>query len=271
MGEHSGSDVPGSDPASAFMTALRELREEAGNPSFRKMAQLSGCVSHTTLHEAATGARFPSWETTREFVKACGADPEPWLARWKQARGEPEDPANDIQSHPEKEHRRAGHSRRRVTVFAGIALLVLGIATGVIVTVRGTNAHATVAKPTDAGDASRFIADVTIPDNTVVTVGQHFQKVWQIQNVGSVTWHGRYLQRTDLPPGPDTCRTPARAPIGDTGPGEMALISVNAVAPSTPGTCWVGWKMVDPTGDYLLPHYRPVYFLVRVVANRPAP
>jgi 8-oxo-dGTP pyrophosphatase MutT (NUDIX family) len=264
MGELSGIDVPRADQAPAFLTALRELREEAGNPSFRKMAQLSGSVSHTTLHEAATGARFPSWETTREFVRACGADPEPWLARWKQARGEPD----DSQPTPATEQRRARHPRRRrAVVVTGIAILLLGIATGVVATARGTGGNAAVVKSTDAGDASRFIADVTIPDNTVVTVGEHFQKVWQIQNVGSTTWHGRYLQRMDVPSGPDTCRTPARTPIGDTIPGQMAMISVNVVAPSTPGTCWVGWKMVDAAGHYLMPQYRPVYFLVRVVVK----
>jgi hypothetical protein len=258
MGDRNGVDLPRLDQDSAFLTALRELRASAGSPSFRKMAQLSGCVSHTTFHEAATGARFPSWETTREFVKACGADPEPWLARWKQARGEPED---DVP--PPPVHRRLRRPSRRVAVFACVAILVLGIATGVVVTIRGTSAHAA----SDAGDASRFIADVTIPDNTVVTVGQHFQKVWQIQNVGSVNWHGRYLRRMDVPSAPNACRTPARVPIGDTFPGQMAWISVDVIAPSTPGTCWVGWKMVDAAGNYLLPQYRPVYFLVRVVAK----
>ena len=272
VGERSGVDVWRSDQAVAFLTALRQLREDAGNPSFRKMAQLSGCVSHTTLHEAATGARFPSWETTREFVKACGADPAPWLTRWKQARGEPDDPVEDLPSPPATEPGRARRPhRRRVAVLAGIAAVVLGIATGVIVTVRGSGGNAAAVTPRDYGDASRFIADVTIPDNTVVAVGQHFQKVWQIQNVGSVTWYGRFLQRMDSSPGPGTCVTPPRTPIGDTYPGQMAWISVDVVAPSTPGICWVGWKMVDSTGADLLPHSRPVYFLVRVIANQPAP
>jgi hypothetical protein len=266
MGDRSDIAVPRSDQISAFMTALRRLREEAGSPSFRKMAQLSGCVSHTTLHEAATGARFPSWETTREFVKACGADPAEWQARWEQARREPEDPVDDLQPPPVTAHERLRRHRRRRGVFAGIAVLLLAIVTGVIVTANSGNGSPTA--PGGSLDASRFIADVTIPDNTVVTVDQHFQKVWQIQNVGSTTWHGRYLQRMDIPPGPDTCRTPARASIGDTYPGQMAWISVNVVAPSAPGTCWVGWKMVDSQGHYLLPGYRPVYFLVRVVANR---
>jgi hypothetical protein len=84
-----GVSQPGSNPAAAFAAQLRELRMAAGNPSFRKMAQRSGCVSHTTLHEATTGARFPSWQTTREFVKACGADAAQWRARWEQAGSSP--------------------------------------------------------------------------------------------------------------------------------------------------------------------------------------
>jgi hypothetical protein len=266
MGDRDGVRVRSSDQVSEFMTSLRELRRAAGDPSFRKMAQLSGCVSHTTLHEAATGARFPSWETTREFVKACGADPAPWQARWKLARGEPDDPADDVPSSRITEFQPARPRRRwRLAVSAGVAILLLAVTIGVIAALRvGGNA---AGKPTGAADAGRFIADVTIPDNTVVTVNQHFQKVWQLQNVGSATWHDRYLQRMDLPPGPGTCRTPVRVPIGDTYPGQMVWISVNVVAPSVVGTCWVGWKMVDSTGRYLMPNYRPVYFLVRVAAK----
>ena len=55
-----------------FAAALRQLRLEAGKPSFRAMAGVSGAISHTTLHEAASGSRLPSWPTTRAYVQACG-------------------------------------------------------------------------------------------------------------------------------------------------------------------------------------------------------
>lgn len=71
-----------------FADELSTLRESAGNPSFRKMAETSGCISHTTLHEAASGNRFPSWDTTKQFVLACGADPAQWQARWDAAARE---------------------------------------------------------------------------------------------------------------------------------------------------------------------------------------
>lgn len=64
---------------------LRALRASAGNPSFRRMAGRSGFISHTTLHEAATGSRLPSWETVREFVRACGGDEREWRSRWEVA------------------------------------------------------------------------------------------------------------------------------------------------------------------------------------------
>src|ERR671914_1160489 len=74
------------NPVSDFAEELRRLRAGAGNPSFRQMAGASRSISHTTLHEAATGSRFPSWETTREFVRACGADEAEWRARWERAK-----------------------------------------------------------------------------------------------------------------------------------------------------------------------------------------
>lgn len=68
-----------------FAQALSDARQAAGNPSFREMAGRSGCISHTTLHDAMRGSRLPSWETTVEFVKACGFDPLPWRPRWEAA------------------------------------------------------------------------------------------------------------------------------------------------------------------------------------------
>jgi hypothetical protein len=68
-----------------FAAALRELRDSVGNPPFREMSGRSGAISHTTLHEATKGNRLPSWETTVEFVKACGADPAAYRERWERA------------------------------------------------------------------------------------------------------------------------------------------------------------------------------------------
>lgn len=68
-----------------FAARLRELRSSVGNPPFREMSGRSGAISHTTLHEATKGNRLPSWGTTAEFVKACGADPAAYRERWEEA------------------------------------------------------------------------------------------------------------------------------------------------------------------------------------------
>src|SRR5207253_630454 len=38
----------------------------------------------------------------------------------------------------------------------------------------------------------RFLKDVTIPDGTRLVPGQHFTKVWQVRNDGSVAWSQGY-------------------------------------------------------------------------------
>lgn len=68
-----------------FAVTLRELRTSVGNPPFREMSGRSGAISHTTLHEATKGNRLPSWETTVEFLKVCGADPAAYRERWERA------------------------------------------------------------------------------------------------------------------------------------------------------------------------------------------
>lgn len=60
---------------------LRELREHAGRPSYRQLAQLAH-YSHTALSQAAAGRTLPSLAVTLAFVRACGGDVEEWSARW---------------------------------------------------------------------------------------------------------------------------------------------------------------------------------------------
>ncbi|MFD5462378.1 helix-turn-helix domain-containing protein [Kitasatospora sp. NPDC127059] len=93
MAEHQQEPRATRKPPTAaenFAGQLRTLRLDAGQPSFRTMAKAVGSISHTTLYEAASGSRLPSWPTTRAFVSACGGDEEEWHHRWRAAvKGEP--------------------------------------------------------------------------------------------------------------------------------------------------------------------------------------
>ncbi|MFJ9607995.1 hypothetical protein ACIRS1_16795 [Kitasatospora sp. NPDC101176] len=86
-GQEAPAPAPAPTPAESLAADLCRLRLDAGKPSFRTMAKTAGSISHTTLYEAASGSRVPSWPTTRAFVRACGGDEAQWQARWTAAVG----------------------------------------------------------------------------------------------------------------------------------------------------------------------------------------
>jgi WD40 repeat protein len=63
---------------------LRRLRERAGNPGYRRLAQRAH-YSASTLAEAAKGDRLASLEVTLAYVAACGGDLDEWRVRWSAA------------------------------------------------------------------------------------------------------------------------------------------------------------------------------------------
>lgn len=67
----------------AFAERLRQIRLDAGKPSYRAMAAKSGIIAHTTLYEAAAGHRLPSWETTAEFLRSCDVEPDVLRDEWE--------------------------------------------------------------------------------------------------------------------------------------------------------------------------------------------
>lgn len=67
-----------------FCDQLRQLREDAGSPSFRQLSQLTH-FSASTLAEATTGRRLPTEQVVRAFATACGADGDLWAARLREA------------------------------------------------------------------------------------------------------------------------------------------------------------------------------------------
>lgn len=78
-----------------FAARLRELRAQAGSPSFRKLAKITN-YSSSTLADATLGRRLPTEPVLKALVAACGADPEPWLAELRQipATGQPTEGAD---------------------------------------------------------------------------------------------------------------------------------------------------------------------------------
>ncbi|MFJ8431083.1 helix-turn-helix domain-containing protein [Kitasatospora sp. NPDC094019] len=128
--------------AEGLTTELRRLRLAAGNPSFRTMARAAGSISHTTLHEAASGARIPSWPTTSAFVRACGGDEAAWRRRWTAAVGgePPAAPAPAAPPVPATAPTARGHRIRTHTLS-----LLLGVVLGTTGTLGLTHLHPSAA------------------------------------------------------------------------------------------------------------------------------
>ncbi|WP_416968095.1 WD40 repeat domain-containing protein [Streptomyces sp. 4F14] len=85
---------PAAGPVQRFAHGLRELREAAGRPTYRAMAQRVQ-VSAAALAQAAAGKKLPSPEVVKEYVLACGGEPGEWEGRWKEAEAEVAGQARD--------------------------------------------------------------------------------------------------------------------------------------------------------------------------------
>jgi len=88
---------------------------------------------------------------------------------------------------------------------------------------------------------ARYIADVTIPDNTVLSPGQAFVKTWRIKNDGTCVWTTAFdfinTSGGSLG-GPAVIDMPAAV-----NPGDMIDVSLSMVAPADEGTYTSYWQV----------------------------
>jgi hypothetical protein len=95
-------------------------------------------------------------------------------------------------------------------------------------------------------DKSQFIADITIPDGTILAPGTAFTKTWRIKNTGTCSWTPSYtivFDHGDQMSGPI-----AQALVGNVNPGQTVDISINLTAPAT-NNHYVGyWKLRNAAG-----------------------
>ncbi|WP_308282355.1 helix-turn-helix domain-containing protein [Streptomyces lichenis] len=75
-----------------FAAALRCLRQKAGNPTYRVLAQRAH-YSVTALSSAAAGRALPSLSVTLAYVRACGGDVDEWERLWREAAAQLADAA----------------------------------------------------------------------------------------------------------------------------------------------------------------------------------
>lgn len=104
------------------------------------------------------------------------------------------------------------------------------------------------ARPTnepDCTNSAAFVTDVTIPDDTPITAGTPFTKTWRISNTGTCIWGSDY---TLTHYSDERMSAPASVPLPLTYPGQTADISVDLVAPNSPGKRRGNFVIKNPAG-----------------------
>lgn len=92
---------------------------------------------------------------------------------------------------------------------------------------------------------ARFAEDITVPDNTAIEGGEAFRKTWRIRNAGTCDWEvGTQWVFASGDPlgGPASVSAPAAAA------GAEVDVSVDFVAPQTPGVYRSTWQLQTPDG-----------------------
>lgn len=99
---------------------------------------------------------------------------------------------------------------------------------------------------------ANYIADVTIPDGTVIAPGAQFVKTWRLLNTGTCSWGpGTGLQNLQFASG-DALGAPNLVPIPNTIPaGTTGDLSINMVAPTQGGSYKSNWKLRADNGDLI--------------------
>lgn len=95
-------------------------------------------------------------------------------------------------------------------------------------------------------DNAAYVADVTIPDGTVMSPGQVFTKKWKLLNTGSCTWSTSYKVGFDS--GTLMGGTPSFVTV-PVPSGNQTDIAVSLTAPSTAGSYTGTWRMQNGAGQ----------------------
>jgi hypothetical protein len=109
-----------------------------------------------------------------------------------------------------------------------------------------------LAPPVNTGPTclnSKFVADVTIPDGTVMKPGEKFTKIWRFQNTGLCSWDQGY--GFTIWAGPSMNGTPIFFSNNDqpVGPGGVVDFDIDMRAPFEAGEYVAHWKMISDTGQ----------------------
>ena len=97
---------------------------------------------------------------------------------------------------------------------------------------------------------SAFIADVTVPDGTIMKPGQDFTKTWAIQNTGTCKWDDGYTLAFVQGDNMDGYNITLKKTSDFVAPGSSVNFSIKMTAHLAPGKYTGCWKMQDDKGFF---------------------
>jgi len=110
-----------------------------------------------------------------------------------------------------------------------------------------SDATSVEAEDRQCQDYATFLADVTYPDNSVVTTGETFTKTWEIRNDGGCTWGPGYtLQGVS---GNFLEVVPVEESFPIVQPSQTIQLSLVLTAPQETGEVSGSWVIERPEGD----------------------
>ena len=118
-------------------------------------------------------------------------------------------------------------------------------------------------------NSAEFVADVTVPDDSVIDAGITFTKTWRIRNTGTCIWAWDYML---VHYSENSLGAPATVPLDVTYPGETADISVDLTAPSGPGKYRGNFVIENPDGLIMqINSDSRLWLVINVQNTAPAP
>lgn len=116
---------------------------------------------------------------------------------------------------------------------------------------RTSTGHAREPAPADGDDLE--VSAALVPEGALVATSAHLTLGWTVTNRGPHLWAGRSLCRVGAHEGVGLLRSARCVPLPDVAVGESVEVSVDVVAPDSPGTVVGYWELIDAAGRACFP------------------
>ena len=121
------------------------------------------------------------------------------------------------------------------------------------------------AEPTPCIDDSAYVADVTVPDDSLVEPGEPFDKTWRVKNTGTCPWQSGYRLVFIAGERMDALESQV---LPFVAAGAEAEVTVRMVAPGDEGSYRGEWRMENAAGE---PFGQKLTVVLRVGPPGPPP